>query len=200
MDRICVFCGSSPGGNPNYNQAAISLGQELARQRIGLVYGGGKVGMMGAIAQAVLESGGEVIGVIPEQLAHQEVAFTDLNDLRVVKTMHERKAMMVDLADGFIALPGGLGTFEEFFEVLTWAQLSIHKKPCGILNINGYYSDLIRFLDHAVSEQFIGNEHRSILQVGDQPAELLDKFNNYQAPILDKATWAKRLNNRPESS
>ncbi len=137
MKRVCVFCGSSPGARPEYLQAAIELGQALAGKNIGLVYGGAKVGMMGKIAESVLEKGGEVIGVIPKDLVEREVAFTGLADLRVVGSMHERKALMADLSDGFIALPGGLGTIEEFFEVVTWAQLGIHPKPCGLLNVRG---------------------------------------------------------------
>jgi len=196
MKRICVFCGSSPGSKPTYNQAAVELGQELARQDIELVYGGGRVGMMGKIAGATLDSGGKVIGVIPEYLAEKEVAFTDLAELYVVPTMHDRKALMVELSDGFIALPGGLGTFEEFFEVLTWGQLSLHKKPCGLLNIEGYYDKLVNFLDHAVQEDFIQSEHREILLVASRPEELIEKFSGYNPPTLDKATWAKHLDKR----
>ena len=193
MKSICVFCGSSPGASPVYKQAAIQLGQEFAHRGIELVYGGGSIGMMGTLAQATLKAGGQVIGVIPESLARQEVAFTDLPDLRVVKSMHERKALMVELSDGFIALPGGLGTFEELLEVLTWAQLGIHQKPCGILNVYGYFNALIQFLDHAASECFIETEHRNILQVAERPSELLWKFEHYEPTKLDKADWARRL-------
>ncbi|HUW13230.1 MAG TPA: TIGR00730 family Rossman fold protein, partial [Anaerolineae bacterium] len=142
MERICVFCGSSPGSRPEFVEAAVQLGEDLARRGITLVYGGGRVGMMGALARGALDAGGEVIGVIPRDLVDQEVAYTDLLDLRVVDTMHERKALMVELAQGFIALPGGLGTLEEFAEVLTWAQLGIHRKPCGVLNVCHYYDSL----------------------------------------------------------
>jgi uncharacterized protein (TIGR00730 family) len=165
----------------------------LVSRDIGLVYGGGRVGMMGAIADTVLEAGGEVIGVIPQGLADREVAFTDLSDLRVVPSMHERKALMMELSDGLVALPGGLGTFEEFLEVLTWAQLNIHHKPCGLLNVCGYYTKLIGLLDHAVAEQFLQAQHRSMLVVDESSAALLDRFEAYQPPKADKATWALRM-------
>jgi uncharacterized protein (TIGR00730 family) len=197
MKRICVFCGSSPGAKPEYLDSALKLIRELARRNIGLVFGGGNLGLMGAIANEMIAQGGKVTGVIPEHLASKEVAFTELSDLRVVSSMHERKALMVELSDGFIALPGGLGTFEEFLEVLTWAQLGIHHKPCGLLNIEGYYDELIRFLDHAAKEQFIESEHRSLLLVAKEPAKLLEQFNRYQPSRLDKATWAKRMSHRP---
>ncbi len=189
MKRICVFCGSSPGARPDYLQASIELGQALAGKNIGLVYGGAKVGMMGKIAESVLEKGGEVIGVIPKDLVEREVAFTGLADLRVVGSMHERKALMADLSDGFIALPGGLGTIEEFFEVVTWAQLGIHPKPCGLLNVRGYYDKLMDFLDHTVSEKFVEAEHRSMILVDENPERLLQKFETYQPPTVDKAQW-----------
>ena len=193
MKRICVFCGSSPGARPEYVQAARELGQSLADRGIGLVYGGGRVGVMGEIADAALEAGGAVIGVIPKELLDKEVAFTELSDLRVVSSMHERKALMVELSDGFIALPGGLGTFEEFFEVLTWAQLDIHQKPCGLLNVCGYYTQLMNFLDHAVTEQFIVSGHRGMLLTEDRPEALLNKFEAYEPPRVDKAEWALGL-------
>ncbi len=189
MKRICVFCGSSPGARSEYLQAAIELGHALASKNIGLVYGGAKVGMMGKIAESVLERGGEVIGVIPKDLVEREVAFTDLADLRVVSSMHERKALMADLSDGFIALPGGLGTIEEFFEVVTWAQLGIHPKPCGLLNVRGYYDKLMDFLDHTVSEKFVEAEHHSMILVDENPEHLLQKFETYQPPTVDKAQW-----------
>ena len=149
---------------------------------------------MGAIAKAVLEEGGEVIGVIPRDLAHKNVAFTELSDLRVVNSMHERKALMAELSDGFIALPGGLGTAKEFFEVLTWAQLGIHQKPCGLLNVCGYYSELIGFLDRAVGQQFIEAEHRAMVLIDESPEGLLRKFESYQPPTVDKAEWILRMN------
>ena len=196
MKRICVYCGSSPGARPEYAAAARGLGQVLARRDITLVYGDGRVGVMGEIAEAVLEAGGEVIGVIPKGLVDKEVAFTELSDLQVVSSMHERKALMVELSDGFVALPGGLGTFEEFLEVLTWAQLNIHLKPCGLLNVCGYFAKLVELLDHAVGEQFIEPEHRSMLLIDESPGSLLTKFEAYQPPKVDKAAWALRMAGR----
>lgn len=193
MKRICVFCGSSPGAYPEYIQAAQQLGSVLASKNIGLVYGGAKVGMMGKIAEAVLEKKGDVIGVIPRGLVEKEVSFTGLADLRVVDSMHERKAIMADLSDGFIALPGGLGTLEEFFEVVTWAQLGIHPKPCGLLNIRGYYDKLMEFLDHTVQEKFVELEHRSMILMDEDPERLLRKFETYSPPIVDKAKWVLQL-------
>jgi uncharacterized protein (TIGR00730 family) len=192
--KACVFCGSSPGARPEYIEAARQLGRTLASKGIGLVYGGAKVGMMGQLASAALEAGGEVIGVIPEQLVKKEVAFTELANLHVVGSMHERKARMEELSDGFIALPGGLGTFEEFFEALTWAQLSIHHKPCGLLNVCGYYDQLIAFLDHAVGQQFVKAEYRAMVLVDKEPERLLEKFATYQPPKIDKAAWILQLN------
>lgn len=194
MKRICVFCGSSPGARPEYVEAARRLGHTLASKGIGLVYGGAKVGTMGQIASAALEAGGEVIGVISEQLVEKEVAFTGLADLQVVSSMHERKARMVELSDGFIALPGGLGTFEEFFEALTWAQLGIHHKPCGLLNVCGYYDKLIAFLDHVIEQQFVKSEYRAMVLVDEDPERLLEKFAAYQPPKVDKAAWILALN------
>jgi uncharacterized protein (TIGR00730 family) len=196
VQRICVFCGSSPGAKTEYIAAARGFGRALVGRDIELVYGGGRVGMMGEIAATVLEAGGKVIGVIPEGLVDKEVAFTELPDLRVVPSMHERKALMVELSDGFVALPGGLGTFEEFLEVLTWAQLGLHQKPCGLLNVCGYFAKLMEFLDHAVNEQFIEAEHRSMLLIDDSPDTLLTKFEAYQPSRVDKAAWALRMAGR----
>ena len=196
MKRICVFCGSSPGLRPEYVVAARELGTLLARQKIGLVYGGARVGMMGALASASVEAGGEVIGVMPASLVQKEVAHNGLKDLRIVETMHERKALMGELSDGFIALPGGLGTIEEFFEVLTWAQLGMHKKPCGLLNINGYFDPLACFIDHAVAQQFVSPASRSLVIMEKTPENLLLKFANYQAPQSDKASWALRMSDK----
>ena len=193
MERICVFCGSSPGSRPEFVEAAVQLGEDLARRGITLVYGGGRVGMMGAVARGVLDAGGEVIGVIPRDLVDQEVAFTDLLDLRVVDTMHERKALMVELAQGFIALPGGLGTLEEFAEVLTWAQLGIHRKPCGVLNVRHYYDRLIGFLDHGVDQQFISPAHREMVLIADSADALLEKLETYQPPYGSKAQWILQM-------
>lgn len=193
MKRICVFCGSSPGASPEYLQAATQLGYTLAGKNIGLVYGGAKVGMMGRIAEAVLQKKGEVIGVIPKGLAEKEVSFTGLSDLRVVDSMHERKAIMADLSDGFIALPGGLGTLEEFFEVATWAQLGLHPKPCGLLNVRHYYDKLMDFLDHMVSEKFVELEHRSMILIDEDPDRLVQRFALYRPPTVDKAKWVLQL-------
>jgi uncharacterized protein (TIGR00730 family) len=194
--RVCVFCGSSPGSRPEYARAAELLGQVLVEREIGLVYGGASVGLMGKLAETVLGGGGDVIGVIPSGLVKMEVAFEGLPDLRVVDSMHERKAMMADLADGFIAMPGGLGTIEEIFEVLTWAQLGFHDKPCGFLNICGYYDHLITFLEGAVEEQFIRADHRSMVLVDEKPEALLDQFDQYRPPKVDKAKWILSLKNR----
>ena len=186
IERICVYCGSSPGKNPAYSQAAEKLAIALGDRNIGLVYGGAAVGVMGAIADAVLEAGGKAIGVIPKSLAVKEVAHDGLNELHVVASMHERKAMMAELADGFIALPGGWGTLEEIFEMLTWAQLGFHDKPCGLLNIDGYYDDLIGFLENSFTEQFVNELYRPMLMTSDDPDSLLDQFATYRAPIVRK--------------
>src|SRR6266571_8316724 len=174
MQRICVFCGSQAGTNGLYRQAATDMGRLLALRGYGLVYGGGHVGLMGVIADAVLASGGEVIGVIPESMVARELAHTGVTQLEVVPGMHERKARMAELAEAFIALPGGYGTFEELFEVITWAQLGIHRKPIGLLNVGGYYDGLIGFLDHAVAEGFVSAENRELVQVAATPEALLD--------------------------
>ena len=193
FQRICVFCGSSPGVRPEYLALARQLGGLLAERGIGLVYGGGRLGMMGELARAALQHGGEVIGVIPKFLADKEVAFTGITELRVVDSMHARKAAMAELADAFIALPGGLGTLEEFFEVLTWGQLSIHQKPCGLLNVCGYYDAISAFLDHAVAQQFVLANHRAMILLHDSPVGLLEQFAHYQPKIVDKAAWALEL-------
>ncbi len=190
LRRLCVFCGSSPGTRPEYAGEARKLGALLARRRIGLVFGGGKVGMMGQLAQAASENGGEVIGVIPRELFEKNVAYSDSGDLRVVGTMHERKALMAALADGFIALPGGLGTLEEIFEMLTWAQLGIHQKPCGLIDVAGYFAPLLAFLDRVSDQGFVDAAHRSMILSAADPEELLRKFEAYQPPLADKAEWA----------
>jgi uncharacterized protein (TIGR00730 family) len=174
--RICVFTGSRHGARSEYAEAAKRLGRDLIARNYGLVYGGGNVGLMTVIADTVLELNGHVTGVIPNTLVSKEVAHQGLSDLRVVNSMHERKALMAELSDGFIALPGGIGTMEEFFEVLSWAQLGIHEKPCGLLNVAGYYDPLMQFLDHAVAEDFIKPKHRALLLVENEPAKLLDCF------------------------
>ncbi len=193
LKRICVFCGSSPGARPEYARAARELGALLARRGIGLVFGGGKVGLMGQLARAALDAGGEVIGVIPRDLYERKVAFSGLTDLRVVNTMHERKAMMAELADGFMALPGGLGTLEEIFEILTWAQLGMHQKPCGLIDIAGYFSSLLTFLDQVTREGFIDAGHRATILSAETPGDLLRQFENYQPVVADKAEWALGL-------
>src|SRR3984957_13185805 len=173
MKRICVFCGSSQGNRPEYRAAAEEMAGELVRRNIGLVYGGGNVGLMGIIADAVLKAGGEAQGVIPEHLMAREVGHKGLTKLHVVGSMHERKALMADLSDAFVALPGGFGTLEEFCEVVTWTQLGLHAKPCGMLNVLGFYSPLLRMFDHAVEERFLKTENRALVLARDKPADLL---------------------------
>ena len=180
MEHICVFCGSSSGDLPQFAEVARSLGATLVRRGYGLVYGGARVGLMGAVAEAVLEQGGEAIGVIPGKLAAKEIAHDGLTELIVVGSMHERKAVMAERADGFIAMPGGMGTLEEIFEVLTWAQLGIHAKPCGLLDVRGYFDPLLCFLDDAVSHRFLRPQHRSMLLVASEPDEMLDAFEGYR--------------------
>jgi uncharacterized protein (TIGR00730 family) len=182
LRRVCVFCGSSSGVHPGYVQAAQIVGGMLARESIGLVYGGGRTGLMGEVADAALRAGGEVIGVIPEHLQVREIAHTGLSDLRVVGNMHERKAMMADLADGFIGLPGGLGTVEEFFEIATWSQLGIHMKPLGLLNVRGYYDLVDAFLGHAVEEGFLRGEHRALIAISNEPSILLAALRSFRPP------------------
>jgi uncharacterized protein (TIGR00730 family) len=188
--RICVFAGSSPGARGAYAEAAKELARELAARGIGIVFGGGKVGLMGVLAEAAIEAGGHVTGVIPEGFVDKGLAHPGVAELRVVASMHERKAMMAELSDGFIALPGGLGTFEEILEVLTWAQLGIHAKPCGLLDVEGYYRPLVQFLENAVAERFLKAEHASMLMVEPDAATLLDRFRRYSAPALEK--WLDR--------
>jgi len=190
MRRLCVFSGSSPGGHPDYALAAQELGHALARQGIGLVYGGAQVGLMGAIADATLEAGGSVIGVIPQALVDREIAHPGLTDLQVVGSMHERKAQMAELADGFIALPGGMGTLEELFEVYTWTQLGLHSKPLGLLDVRGYYGRLAAFLDHAVTERFVTPEHREMLVVEQRAEAMIEAFRRWRPPVRTK--WIDR--------
>src|ERR1700681_4610865 len=180
MKRICVFCGSSPGSRPEYRAAAEELAAELVRRSIGLVYGGGNVGLMGIIADAVLKAGGEAAGVIPENLMAREVGPKGLTKLHVVRSMHERKALMADLSDAFVALPGGFGTLEEFCEVVTWTQLGLHAKPSGILNVLGYYSPLLRMFAQAVEGHFLKPENRALVLAGDSPAELLQALEEWR--------------------
>jgi uncharacterized protein (TIGR00730 family) len=190
MKRICVFTGSSRGERPEYGRAAEELAHELVARGMGLVYGGSNVGLMGLMANAMLKHGGHVIGVIPEALVAKEIAHQGLSELRITGSMHERKAVMVELADGFVALPGGLGTLEEFFEVLTWAQLGFHTKPCGIVNTLGYFDRLLAFLDHSVEERFVGSENRSMVLSEATPRALLDRMASFTAPKVEK--WMDR--------
>jgi uncharacterized protein (TIGR00730 family) len=190
LKRVCVFTGSSPGARDAYRVAARDLGTTLARNEIGLVYGGATVGLMGAVADAVLEAGGHVTGVIPKALARKELAHEGIQDLRIVASMHERKALMSDLADGFIALPGGLGTLEELFEILTWSQLGIHSKPVGVLNVEGYYDLLLRALDRAVEERFARAGHRELVIEDTDPDHLLRSLEASDPRQVEK--WLDR--------
>lgn len=185
-----MFAGSSPGARPAYRTAAAALGSALASRGIGLVYGGARVGLMGAVADAALAADGSVIGVIPETLVAKEIAHTGLSELRVVRSMHERKALMADLADAFIALPGGWGTVEELFEILTWSQLGLHRKPAGLLNVAGYFDPLLAFVDHSAREGFVRPEQRSMIAVADSPDGLFDAFASYTPPVVEK--WIDR--------
>ena len=182
MKRIAVYCGSNKGARAAYAEAAEKLGYQLARRRIELVYGGGCVGLMGILADAVLKGGGHVIGVIPEKLVIKEVVHEGLPDLRVVKSMHERKALMAELSDGFIALPGGYGTYEEFCEVLAWSQLGWHQKPFGLLDVAGFYRSFLEFFDHATREGFIRPKHRELVMVEEDPEKLLHRLETFQPP------------------
>ncbi|KMO43251.1 LOG family protein [Methylobacterium tarhaniae] len=187
--RLCVFCGSSDGARPLYREAATALGRSFAESGIELVYGGGKVGLMGAVADGVLAAGGRVTGIIPQALVEKETAHLGLTELRVVASMHERKALMADLADGFVALPGGLGTFEEMFEVWTWAQLGYHRKPLAVFNAGGFFDGLLSFLDSVVQEGFVREPHRAMLIVGTEPADLVARIRAYEPPRVIK--WVK---------
>ncbi len=191
MKSVAVFCGSSFGNKPKYREKAAELGQLLAEKGIHLVYGGGKVGLMGAVARAALDKGARVTGVIPKALREKEVALEECTDLVVVDTMHQRKARMASLAEGFIAMPGGLGTLEEVFEIFTWLQLGIHAKPCGLYNILGYYTKLLEFLDHAVESNFVLPPHRDMLLVSEDPLVLLEQMSVFTAARVDKAKWIR---------
>ena len=181
-----MFCGSSAGVRPEYAEAARRMGQALAEQGLGLVYGGGRVGLMGVVADAVMQAGGEVVGVIPDALVRREVGHAGVSELRVVGSMHERKALMADLSDGFIAMPGGYGTFEEFCEVITWSQLGIHPKPCGLLNVAGYYAPLLAMFDHAVAEGFVRPQHRALVLEAAEPGALLQALRAFRPPRIEK--------------
>jgi uncharacterized protein (TIGR00730 family) len=184
--RVCVYAGSNPGSDPAYADAARALAALMAERGLGLVYGGGKVGLMGVLADTILAHDGEAIGVMPQALIDREIGHTGLTELKVVHSMHERKALMADLSDGFVAVPGGIGTLEELIEVYTWSQLGIHDKGCGVLNVRGYYDALAAFLDHAVSEGFLRPQHRATLTVAEDPGELLDALANYTPPRVGK--------------
>jgi uncharacterized protein (TIGR00730 family) len=182
LGRVCVYCGSRPGNRPEYVDAARRLGSLLAARGIGLVYGGASVGVMGAVADAALKGGGEVIGVIPQGLVQREIAHDHLSDLRIVKNMHERKALMAELSDAMVALPGGYGTFEELFETITWSQLGIHRKAIGLLNVRGFYDGLLALVDHAIDEGFVPQEHRGLIVEAAEPDVLLDLVVGYEPP------------------
>jgi len=190
MKRICVFCGSSVGVRPAYAEAAAALARHLVKLGVGIVYGGGNVGLMGVLADTAMAGGGEVIGVIPQSLFAKEVGHAGVMDLRIVGSMHERKALMADLADGFIAMPGGWGTFDEFCEILTWAQLGLHRKPCGVLNVEGYYDPLLAMFDHSVAEGFLKAAYRPMVITSTDPEELVAKMQAYRGPALDR--WIDR--------
>jgi len=190
LQHVCVFCASSCGNKPVYVDIARQVGQLLAQRGITLVYGGGKVGLMGTMADACLSEGGRVIGVMPRALVEKEIAHRGLTELRVVASMHERKALMADLADAFVALPGGYGTWDEFCEVLTWSQLGLHRKACALLNVDGYYDCLLTMANRAVEEGFLRDVHRGLLLSDTDPASLLDRMNNYVVPVVDK--WLDR--------
>jgi uncharacterized protein (TIGR00730 family) len=183
MRRMCVFCGASPGARPEYAEATVELARLLVAEGIGVVYGGGGVGLMGVLADAVLAEGGEIIGVIPRALVDREIAHRDV-DMRVVASMHERKALMAELSDAFIALPGGIGTLEELFEVYTWAQLGLHRKPCAILNVEGYFDGISAFLGHAVEERFLRVEHLEVLMVETEPGPLVEALRKFEPDSL----------------
>ena len=187
MKRVCVFCGSNVGSRPEYAAAAREMAATLASRDIGLVYGGGRVGLMGILADEMLARKGSVVGVIPRMLSEREVGHEGLQQLHIVETMHDRKAKMANLADGFIALPGGIGTLEEIFEVWTWAQLGSHKKPCGFLDVNGFFEPLFEFLDKMVEERFLAPRFRQIAIVESDPEKLMDRFMEYEPP--DVARW-----------
>lgn len=194
MKKICVFCGSSKGAVPEYLLAAEQLGKAIVQNNFELVYGGAKVGLMGKIAETLIENNGKVTGVIPRNLFVKEVANTDLENLHVVNSMHERKAMMAEMADAFIALPGGFGTFEELFEILTWAQLGFHKKPVGILNINGYYDKLLEFIDNAIDQKFVKEEHKQMFVVEKDPKKIVEKIKSYSPVVINKVEWISETN------
>ena len=192
MQKFCVFCGSNPGGEPAYTEAAVSVGRLIASRGGRLVYGGGRVGLMGSVANAALEAGGEVIGVMPRSLVEKEIAHNGLTKLHIVESMHERKALMEKLSDAFLLLPGGFGSWDEFSEIVTWAQLGIHAKPCGILNVAGYYDPFLAQIDRAVAEGFVRPAHRNIVLVASDAGTLLSRLMS--APVVSEIKWAQPTN------
>ena len=186
LKNICVYCGSSSGNSEVYDDSAKALAAELVSRKLGLVYGGSSTGIMGVLADAVLAAGGQVRGIMPRALVHKEIAHGGLTELRVTGSMHERKALMADMSDGFIALPGGYGTLEEIIEILTWAQLQLHEKPCGLLNVDSYYDHFLDFIGHAEAKGFLDTRHKEMLLVANEASELLDRFESYRAPKVEK--------------
>lgn len=194
MKQVCIFCGSYQGTQPIYMTVAHQMGIGLAQRGLGLIYGGGRVGLMGAVADGTLSAGGKVTGVIPQSLVDRELAHTGLTELHVVTSMHQRKALMADLADAFIAMPGGFGTLDELFEIITWVQLGFHQKPIALLNVGGYFDPLIIFIDHMATEGFIKSQHRTAVMVKNDVESLLDALSTYEPPVLDK--WIKKPEER----
>ena len=184
VQRACIFCGSSPGARPAYTEAAEDLGMLLVQKGITLVFGGATVGLMGRLADTVVSEGGEAIGVIPQALVDREIAHLGLTDLHVVDTMHERKQRMADLSDAFVALPGGLGTLDELFEIYTWGQLGMHRKPIGLMNVEGYFDGLVGFLEHAVAERFVREDHRDMLIIEEEPTPMLERLQSFDPASL----------------
>jgi uncharacterized protein (TIGR00730 family) len=193
IQSLCVFCGSKTGTNPVFHETARELGDALARQHLRLIYGGGNIGLMGVVADAVLAAGGEVTGVIPNALVARELVHVGVQDMRIVESMHDRKALMAELADGFVALPGGLGTFEELFEILTWAQLDFHNKPVAVLNVKGYFSPLVELIDHAVAEGFVRPQHRELLHVAADVEELIQILRQIPVDTSSHSQELRRL-------
>ena len=191
IQRLCVFCGSSVGARPAYTEATVELGHKLAKSSVTLVFGGGRVGLMGILADSVLAGGGQAIGVMPRSLVEKEIAHTSLTELHVVESMHQRKAMMADLADAFLLLPGGFGSWEEFFEVVTWLQLGIHRKPCAVLNVAGYYDALLTLASHALNEGFLRSAHKEMLIIAENPEKLLGRLEFAEVPSEIKWVEAK---------
>ena len=198
VQRLCVFCGSSSGARPLYAEAAAQLGRDLASSKIALVFGGGRVGLMGILADSVLSAGGQAIGVMPRALVEKEIAHTSLSELHVVESMHQRKALMADLADAFLLLPGGFGSWEEFFEVVTWLQLGIHSKPCAVLNVAGYYDMLLSLTSHALKEGFLRSAHKEMLIVEEDPVRLLGRLE--VAPIPSETKWLSQASDDRQSN